>query len=855
MTGQLRYELIGDASQFSSAAQEVIQGSQQIEGSLEALEGNIAAVTEGQIQLNEAAGRFRDSSGQFVSGAEAQARVLEELNSEGVQTTQQIREQIERLERLESIYQEDAKASSELSDRQQQLRTQLTEVGAAAAQQNRDLSRLDQQFGEATVEMTDFANRQSRLQSELRATAAAQERVQSSGVTMRSSVRASANNLGFEFVQAAQDARFGAAGVANQIPLMTEQFTQLQAKTGSTTAALRALGSSFFGTAGIIGAITLGLPLLEDLVSGLGEAEDSAGDFQESVQSAANSVFELADASREGLTLTQQFGQSTISTLETTISQLQTQLNRLRDRDPIRPGIGAPAPGFLTVESFAPQQELNQLSESQEVRDSAVETIREQIEQRRVKNLLLEAQVQSITESSTLLEQQAESLQDQSASLTTVAAAAQQGVIPLREAERLAEARLQSTNAIGASQSVINQLVSQEVVSFTDVLGAAKSTRRQRELINKAVEAGLVSQERANDLIKEYKQDSSDAADESFRISEEVATAEDSVAEMRAKYRELLGPQGLALARARRTKKQLQGQVEALQNVNRILARRQAGIQSRQVPSAQEIGQGPQVLQNIQALSGQTNPLEQFLARMQESAISAEALRRATEEVNENIREFNRQTGQAEASTADAGDSVDENFNQQLAQGIQLASQLGATLVQSARQGGLSFQQAFGSILQAVGSVVGFANPALGAGIAGAGTLIGAFEEGGEVRGPGSTTSDSIPAMLSNREFVVNARSAQEVLPLLEMINEGPEQAQAVQRAAAQIPPGTIESFADGGMVGGGSGGSFQPRVMEQPPRELHITQTLETEIKRINRREFGVAIREDESRRDQYGY
>lgn len=520
MTGQLRYELIGDASQFSSAAQEVIQGSQQIEGSLEALEGNIAAVTEGQIQLNEAAGRFRDSSGQFVSGAEAQARVLEELNSEGVQTTQQIREQIERLERLESIYQEDAKASSELSDRQQQLRTQLTEVGAAAAQQNRDLSRLDQQFGEATVEMTDFANRQSRLQSELRATAAAQERVQSSGVTMRSSVRASANNLGFEFVQAAQDARFGAAGVANQIPLMTEQFTQLQAKTGSTTAALRALGSSFFGTAGIIGAITLGLPLLEDLASGFGEAQDSASDFQESVQSAADSVFELADASREGLTLTQQFGRSTISTLETTISQLQTQLNRLRDRDPIRPGIGAPAPGFLTVESFAPQQELNQLSESQEVRDSAVETIREQIEQRRVINLLLEAQVQSIMDASTLSAEQAESLQNQSATLKTITAALQQDVIATREAKRLAESRLQSTESIAASQAVINQLVSREVASFTDILNAAQSTKRQRQLINQALDEGLVSQERANSLLEEYKNDTSEATDETGRQAE-----------------------------------------------------------------------------------------------------------------------------------------------------------------------------------------------------------------------------------------------------------------------------------------------------------------------------------------------
>lgn len=55
----------------------MIEEAQQIEGSTEALEQNIAAVTEGQIRFNEAAERFRDSSGQFVSGVEAQARVLQ----------------------------------------------------------------------------------------------------------------------------------------------------------------------------------------------------------------------------------------------------------------------------------------------------------------------------------------------------------------------------------------------------------------------------------------------------------------------------------------------------------------------------------------------------------------------------------------------------------------------------------------------------------------------------------------------------------------------------------------------------------------------------------------------------------
>ncbi len=47
------------------------------------------------------------------------------------------------------------------------------------------------------------------------------------------------------------------------------------------------------------------------------------------------------------------------------------------------------------------------------------------------------------------------------------------------------------------------------------------------------------------------------------------------------------------------------------------------------------------------------------------------------------------------------------------------------------------------------------------------------FSRGGLVTGPGTGTSDSIPARLSNGEYVVNAASATRNYPLLSMINEG----------------------------------------------------------------------------------
>lgn len=56
-----------------------------------------------------------------------------------------------------------------------------------------------------------------------------------------------------------------------------------------------------------------------------------------------------------------------------------------------------------------------------------------------------------------------------------------------------------------------------------------------------------------------------------------------------------------------------------------------------------------------------------------------------------------------------------------------------------------------------------------------------AFKDGGYVNGPGGPRSDSIPARLSNGEFVVNARATADNRPLLEAINSG----QSVRQVSA----------------------------------------------------------------------
>ncbi|MEP9347871.1 tape measure protein [Xanthobacter sp. KR7-225] len=101
----------------------------------------------------------------------------------------------------------------------------------------------------------------------------------------------------------------------------------------------------------------------------------------------------------------------------------------------------------------------------------------------------------------------------------------------------------------------------------------------------------------------------------------------------------------------------------------------------------------------------------------------------------------------------------------------------------------------------------------LGSSAVGGGTGVSLFSTGGTVqaatggsiRGPGSGTSDSIPAMLSNGEYVVNAAMAKKYGPLLQAINSG----------NFRLP-----AFATGGPVGrpsyGGSGGGVSVQIVNQ---------------------------------------
>jgi hypothetical protein len=172
-------------------------------------------------------------------------------------------------------------------------------------------------------------------------------------------------------------------------------------------------------------------------------------------------------------------------------------------------------------------------------------------------------------------------------------------------------------------------------------------------------------------------------------------------------------------------------------------------------------------------------------------------------------------------------DELDRSSNDLAAQsktlsemGSTLANALGSwlgSMINQVRTLGDAFRSLAGSIAQAVQQAIAmkFATWLIG-GIPGlsSGGPVEEKASGGLVRGPGSATSDSVFAMLSNGEYVVRAFAAAQpgVLAQLEAINRGTPRSFSGPRRYAdggvvgQAPFMTsrdyaIQRFAEGGMV------------------------------------------------------
>ncbi len=96
----------------------------------------------------------------------------------------------------------------------------------------------------------------------------------------------------------------------------------------------------------------------------------------------------------------------------------------------------------------------------------------------------------------------------------------------------------------------------------------------------------------------------------------------------------------------------------------------------------------------------------------------------------------------------------------------------------------------------------------------GAQTPVQQFASGGAVVGPGSGTADRIPALLSNGEFVVSAKPAQENMGLLTALNEGRSVEVMPMPAPTRIPLA---------LAGSGEAVQADSTPKQMPPVEINI--------------------------------
>lgn len=188
-------------------------------------------------------------------------------------------------------------------------------------------------------------------------------------------------------------------------------------------------------------------------------------------------------------------------------------------------------------------------------------------------------------------------------------------------------------------------------------------------------------------------------------------------------------------------------------------------------------------LKEEQALLQETDPLQQaLLGHRRELALATAAERKEIEGLVASNLEAKAATEALSFAAQSAGDALIDA----LLGGKDAGEQLIKTLIKAGLQAALLGQGPLAGLFGGGGQTVGGVGGLLGG-------LLGGFLKragGGPVYGPGTGTSDDVPALLSNGEYVVNARATARYRAVLDAMNGG-----------------GLPGFAVGGPVGGGSGG------------------------------------------------
>lgn len=422
---------------------------------------------------------------------------------------------------------------------------------------------VDEAVEQAEASSSDFGDtvsKEMRLAStsaeeaeqSLRDTAAAQSRVSSASSTMTSGVSSSANALGFELVQASQDAQFGLVGVANQIPLMAEQFQRLQSQTGSTQGAMGALVSALKGPAGVIGAVTLlisfGPKIVDFFQSWIGGAEDASEASEELRNETRSTAQQIFDTLRED----EQLQQRAITTLEQAANTARKEY----------------------IEALGTSSEEAQKAQDEWVRiGSVIETIRNvspELEENfmALTELGLSPEVaQPLAEMATNAGEAARNMED--IELPEVEFEDDVGLAPSDLGmEELDPSSVLQTELTEGEKAIANIRSQLEVINAMPFLqGAEAANQRVRAVYQGIRQAQRAGREFSRDEINQIIENMGLAADEAERVrdalesgGEEAEDAQDEVNQKLVQGIQLAGQLGQSLARAFQ-----QGEVEAQQ--------------------------------------------------------------------------------------------------------------------------------------------------------------------------------------------------------------------------------------------------------------------------------------------------
>jgi hypothetical protein len=593
-------------------------------------------------------------------------------------------------------------------------------------------------------EMRETATASERAEQGIREAGTAVDRFSGQAETMRHSASASASNLGFELTQAAQDAKFGMAGLANQIPLITEQFTQLQAKAGGTRGALSALFSTLKGPAGIIGAFTLLLTFKDDILSFFSDVGEEAKSTSERVKGLKQATDSLVEGFQEDLP--------------------SFEITSLEDARQLEEGLG----------------------QSIENRQQLLESLRE-------------------AEGATGAQQA--QLSDQAARFADLSDQALQRLIDRNERQLAQEKALRSV--------------------LEDKIDQRQSAVSQEELLNAAKERGI-------ELSKEQ---SGEAESESETFQEVQQQFRDLVAQqerLRDNFPGVVDRSQQLQARIDKTREAMrtlseqdieidQSEVQQLRDrLTRLIIQKQeleAPPQAEEVETAelaenaQELSEVDQAFSDLQERIEQINQMP-FLsgAAKAEKRVQAivtrirEAQRAGAEFSRQGINDLIRSLDLAEDEAEQVREALrgggeeagqaQEQANQKLARGINLAFRLGEELARAFKKGDVEAQQLLGTVLQIVGQAVGIANPAAGAALSGIGGLISSFDEGGYT---GAGAKQEPAGVVHRGEYVMPKEVVEALgLPAMRAIHETgakPPTKADLERIAG------VPQYATGGLV------------------------------------------------------